>query len=302
VRDRAVQQLADEHPAHLDVRYERGLALRQFDRVDLRLRRADIAVLRGRNHQRGQRHAGLRGHRRAGLRLHDLTGSHGQPVAGGGRHLPRLVGQGQFGRRDAAWNGRRLLLPAQDRGGAQDGRHRLGVAGAAAQHARQRVAHFRLGRVGILLQERLGREQLCRGAVAALDRARLDERLLQRVQPGGVLPALFWMLAQGLHRRDVMPAGLRGQQRAGGHRKAVEPHGACTALARLTAVLDAEHAVAPQRIQQRFVRGHLPGLRLVVQGKFEQHHDLPACDSARRASTTAISRRYSLEPRKSPAG
>ena len=45
VRDRAVQDLADQHAAHLDVVGEGRLALRQLDRVHLRLRHADVLGL-----------------------------------------------------------------------------------------------------------------------------------------------------------------------------------------------------------------------------------------------------------------
>jgi len=54
--DRAVQDLADQHAAHLDVGSKGRLALRQLDAVHLRLSRADILSLGGRrNDQGGQR-------------------------------------------------------------------------------------------------------------------------------------------------------------------------------------------------------------------------------------------------------
>ncbi len=69
-------------------------------------------------------------------------------------------------------------LAAQDGGCAQDGLHRLDVAGAAAKIARKRIAHLHLGRVGIAFEQRIRGKYHTWRAKAALDRARIDEGFL----------------------------------------------------------------------------------------------------------------------------
>ena len=118
--------------------------------------------------------------------------------------------------------------------------------------------------LGFSVSKRFGGQQLRRGAIAALDGAGLDERLLERMQPFGVLPALLRVLAQRLDRRHTMAVGLGRQHRARSDRHAVEQHGAGAAFARLAAVLDAEHAVPPQRVEERFVDGDVPGLGSII--------------------------------------
>ena len=98
------------------------------------------------------------------------------------------------------------LLAAQDRRGAQHRLHRLEVAGAAAQHTGKRLAHFVLRWVRVALQQLFGGQDLRRGAVTALDRPALDKCLLQRVQPGGRLPALLGMLAERFDGLDRCPS------------------------------------------------------------------------------------------------
>ena len=213
VCDRAVQDFADQHAAHLDVGDERGLALGQLDRVDLRLRHADVPGLgRRREDQLGQ------------IDLHLRV----RPRAGGLRRLDRFRrGLRQFHQVDRwvqAADHRRGFLAAQPGGRAQHRLHRPDVAGAAAQHAGERLAHLGLGGIRILLQQRIRGQELRRGAVAALDRAGLDERLLQRVEAIGVLPALFGVLAQpfdGVYRVAIR---LRRQHGARRDRNAVEQH------------------------------------------------------------------------------
>ena len=135
VCDRAVQDFADQHAAHLDVGDERGLALGQLDRIDLRLRHADVPGLgRRREDQLGQ------------IDLHLRV----RPRAGGLRRLDRFRrGLRQFhqvDRRVQAADHRRGFLAAQPGGRAQHRLHRPDVAAAPAQHAGERLAHLVLGR------------------------------------------------------------------------------------------------------------------------------------------------------------
>jgi hypothetical protein len=67
----------------------------------------------------------------------------------------------------------------------RDGKHRLddlAVAGAAAEHAGERVANLGLGRLRVRAQERLGAHQHARRADAALGRAVGDESAQRRAR------------------------------------------------------------------------------------------------------------------------
>ena len=67
-------------------------------------------------------------------------------------------------------------------GGVQHSRYNAAIAGAAAQHAAQRVHHFRLGRDGDPRQQVGCRHQHPRRANAALNRTMAQECALQRVR------------------------------------------------------------------------------------------------------------------------
>ena len=69
------------------------------------------------------------------------------------------------------------------------------VREAPAQHARQRLPDLRLGRLRILIQERLGRQDDAAQAEPALRRLLVDERLLERVRLLG--------RAEAVERRDL---------------------------------------------------------------------------------------------------
>src|SRR5438876_521512 len=64
------------------------------------------------------------------------------------------------------------------RGGETHRVHDLFVARAAAEVARERLADVRVGRARVALEQLVGRDQEAGGAEAALDGARVDERLL----------------------------------------------------------------------------------------------------------------------------
>jgi hypothetical protein len=101
------------------------------------------------------------------------------------------------------------FVAAHDRRGFQHGLHRFEIARAAAQHARDRLTNFIFTRVRIFLKQTLRREDLRRRAISALDRARFNESLLQRMQTIGLSPALFWDARPTLRsspRHDPPPA------------------------------------------------------------------------------------------------
>ena len=131
---------------------------------------------------------------------------------------------------------------------------RLHITGAAADHARKRLAHFGLAGIRVLLQQSLGSQDLRRGAVAALDGAAFDKCLLQDVQTGRKFPALLGVLSHRLDRLDGMPFRLGRQQQARVHRLAIQQHRAGPTFAVITAVLDAVIAQAAQYIQQAVAR------------------------------------------------
>src|SRR5438445_7619879 len=108
------------------------------------------------------------------------------------------AGGGVVGCTDQTTPALRATPPYPRRGNAADGRrersfpflryafggelHRLDdllVAGAAAQVAADGIADLRFGRVGIRIQQGLSRDQHAGGAVAALQRVRLAEAVLQ---------------------------------------------------------------------------------------------------------------------------
>src|SRR6266852_5242071 len=70
-------------------------------------------------------------------------------------------------------------------GRIEDRLYNFVIAGASAQVSRERIAHFGLGRFGIVIEQRLGRHQKSRRADAALEARMLEELALQRMQYAG---------------------------------------------------------------------------------------------------------------------
>src|ERR1051325_1884281 len=148
----------------------------------------------------------------------------------------------------------RRWFAAHASGRQLDGFVDLDVAGAAAQVARQRLPDVVPGGAGAFGEQDRG------GAIAALRRAQLSERVLQRVQlaAGG----------QPLDRLDAPSRAGEAQDQTREHRRAVHQHGAGAALTQLAAVLRAREAqVLAQHLEQGLVRreGHLDGLAVHVE-------------------------------------
>src|SRR5688572_21411207 len=103
------------------------------------------------------------------------------------------------------------------------------VAGAAAEVARDRFLDAFSGRSGFLFEQRLGRHQYPRGAVAALRGPEVGKGGLQRMElcPHG----------QALDRLDAFPRAFQSEDQAGELRLAIDQHCAGAALAELAAVL-----------------------------------------------------------------
>src|SRR4029077_14572116 len=114
-------------------------------------------------------------------------------------------------------------------GGIEHRLDNLVVPGAAAQVAREPVAHLFLGRIGVALEERLRRDEHARRADAALERGVLEELLLQRVE----LVALGHALDR-LYRSSLQ---LGAEDQAGAHQPAVDGDAAGAAVAGSAALL-----------------------------------------------------------------
>src|SRR5215510_4127612 len=113
--------------------------------------------------------------------------------------------------------------------------------------AGQALAHLRLGRLRIALEQVGRRNDHAVGAVAALRGLLVDEGLLQ------------WMQlvegAEPLQRGDLVLAELRDRHHAGAHGRAVDEHRAGPALRQAAAELGAvKLEIIAQHVEQRGVR------------------------------------------------
>src|SRR3989442_6331117 len=152
------------------------------------------------------------------------------------------------------------ILAAQASGCQLDGFVDLDVAGAAAEVARQRLFDLVTRRTRARRQERLGGEEKRRCAIAALCRAQLGERFLERMERP--------TLRHALDRLDPVAGAGEAEHETGEDRYAIDEHGAGTALAQLAAVFRArEPQVLPQHLEQGLVRceGDLDGFAIQLQ-------------------------------------
>ena len=120
----------------------------------------------------------------------------------------------------------------------------LRVACATAEIAGECVTNFILGRILILVEQRLGHHQHSRRAVAALGAAVLNERLLNRVQLGADL--------QSLDGDDIGAVELAGKHQTGVDRLAVQKNRASAAVAGAAAFFGPGDAdLIAQQIEQK---------------------------------------------------
>lgn len=126
----------------------------------------------------------------------------------------------------------------------------VGVAGAAAQVARQCLLDLLTRQVRVPAQEPRRRHEHAGRAEPALRRAFLTERLLQRVRPVGV--------RQPFHRDHLPPFSLqRGGCDTRQRGRAVQQDGARAAVALVAPLLrPREPEAVAERFQQRPVAGH----------------------------------------------
>src|SRR5439155_16401013 len=104
-----------------------------------------------------------------------------------------------------------------------------------------------LARIGVAIEQRLGRDEEARRAEAALQRRVLEELLLQRVQ--------LLALSQALDRLDRLALGLGAEHQARADEPPVDDDAAGAAIARAAAFLAAgEMQVVAQHVEQRLLR------------------------------------------------
>jgi hypothetical protein len=87
---------------------------------------------------------------------------------------------------------------------------------------------------------------------------RVEKGLLHRVQLAG--------LRQPFDGGDHAPRGAKGRHQAGMHRHAVEPDRTGAAIARIAALLDAEHATLAQKRPQALSGQRFGGKQMAVHG------------------------------------
>ena len=149
--------------------------------------------------------------------------------------------------------GQRQFLPQQP-GRAQDRLFNLGVAGAAADVAMERLLDLGRGRIRLGVQQALGADHHPRDAEAALDRPGVGE------SPG---IDLLLALGEALHREHRPPVQLGGGEQAGPAGLAIHQDHAGAAGALGTAVL---HRGQPEFIPEEREKVHIliGGIELAV--------------------------------------
>src|SRR6266581_4915688 len=155
-----------------------------------------------------------------------------------------------------------------------DGVDDLGVPGAAADVAGQRLADLEDARLWHAPQQVVRRHHQARSAEAALDGATLDEGLLDT---GGI---------DALNRDDPSAVGLAAEHEARADQHAVEIHGTGAALSLLASVLRTEETEPlAQDIQQTLARPHVDGGPLLSVHRTGDVHVAHAQARHRRAIT-----------------
>src|SRR4029077_3769056 len=143
-------------------------------------------------------------------------------------------------------NSSRCLRPHY-RSGVEHRADDLVIARAAAKIAGEPIACLFLGRVQVLVEQRLCRDDESRRAEAALQGRVLEEFLLYRVQ--------LVALGDALHRCDLAAFGFGPEHQARADDLAVEDDGARAAIARAAAFLAAGQVeLVAQHVEQGLLR------------------------------------------------
>src|ERR1051325_854609 len=139
------------------------------------------------------------------------------------------------------------LFPAHACGGHLDRLVDFNIARTATQIAAQGFFDLVAVGPGVVLQEFFGDEQESGRAIAALGRARVRERVLQRMKTT--------ILRHPFDRLDASVFRVETEHQTGENAPAIQEHGACAALAKLAAMLRAHQPeVFTQDFEQRLVR------------------------------------------------
>src|ERR1700730_2154 len=138
-------------------------------------------------------------------------------------------------------------LPSHDCSGVEHRADDLVITGTPAKVAGEPVARLLFGRVQVLVEQRLGRDDESRRAEAALQRRMLEEFLLHRVQ--------FVTLGDALDGLDLVAFRLGSEHQTGADDLAVEDDGAGAAIARAASFLAARQVeLVTQHIEQGLLR------------------------------------------------
>ena len=182
--------------------------------------------------------------------------------------------------------------------------HDLVVTGAAAEIAGQPEANLGLGRIGVALEQRLGRDQEARRADAALQGGMLEELALQRMQ----------LVAVGDALDGAEPRGPRPRRRAPGRSRRARPSSVTLQAPQSPVPQPSLLPVRPSRsrstsssVSSASQRYSTASPLIVVETLNLETSLAPralasAIAAARRASTPATLMRNSLVPRLSSIG
>src|SRR5258706_12227225 len=137
---------------------------------------------------------------------------------------------------------------------------------AAALEPGKRVPDLGVGRLRLLFQERRRGHDPAVDAVAALRHLLFDVCGLQRMR--------LFRRAQALERGHLLSCHGRERHHAGGHRLAVQMHGARAALRESAAEVRIAHLeIVAQRVQERHARDGVDRHRSSVDGEFDACHE-----------------------------
>src|SRR5829696_1415057 len=179
-----------------------------------------------------------------------------------------------------------------------DGFDDIDVPRAAADVALDRLADLPLARARVRVEQILGGHEHPRRAVPALQRMRLAERLLERME--------LVVLREPLDRVDRRAVGLDSQHHAALDRVAVVEDRARAAVARVAAdVRSGQLQIVSDEVDEQPARLDLALVQLAVELDLDRllsHPLLLACATARIASTSARCLRYAPDPLTSEGG
>jgi hypothetical protein len=160
--------------------------------------------------------------------------------------------------------------------GCQESRlHRFLVARAPAEDPGEVFPNLFFTGIIIFGQQRPDGKDHCRGAIPALDRASLNECLLDKVQPGCLFPTLLGVIPKTLYGYNRVTCSLHGEQPAGIHRFAVQQNGACSTFAMAaTSKFHTEKPIPAQDFKKGFRRLAINSDVFMIDIQLDRCHSL----------------------------